>query len=108
MRQGQQPAKLNASLRHNVGTLSTEIEQLEVALDGPQCASLTKQEKSRRRDLLSVLRMRRNQVKRNLTTVEAPGTVSPPHKRIVRRLLHYSVRWINVQSANMRQSPPRD
>ena len=69
-RQGQHPAKLNAAVRHDLGILSTEIDALESLLDSLACSTLTKQEKSRRRDLLSVLRMRRGQMGKGLS--EAP------------------------------------
>jgi len=90
MRQGQHPAKLNAAVRHDLGTLAAEIDALEAALGAPACAGLTKSERSRRRDLLSVLRMRRVHMGKGLSEpppggergalLPGPGTTaSAPH-----------------------------
>jgi len=66
IRQGKQPAKLSAGLRQRLGQLATLTDELEVKLDRDESREVSKQEKSRRRDMISILRMRRTQMAKQL------------------------------------------
>ena len=80
IRQGKQPAKLSAGLRQRLGQLATLTDELEVKLDRDESREVSKQEKSRRRDMISILRMRRTQVRASVTCTVIHQRSSPCRK----------------------------
>ncbi|KAL4527354.1 hypothetical protein Ndes2526B_g08947 [Nannochloris sp. 'desiccata'] len=59
---GPEASRTTAAVRRKLGTLGTLLDNLRTALESPDCANITENEKNRRRDLLSSLRSRREQM----------------------------------------------
>ncbi|GBF90597.1 hypothetical protein Rsub_03169 [Raphidocelis subcapitata] len=70
---GPEASRMTAAARRKLGTLGTSLETLLRWLDAPEAAALPEQERFRRRDLLHVLRNRREQIQQSLKRQQAPS-----------------------------------
>lgn len=59
---GPEASRITAAARRRLGTLGSALESLRTAVEGPTCAHLTENERNRRRDLVTALRSRREQM----------------------------------------------
>jgi SYP5 family syntaxin len=59
---GPDASRITAGARRKLGTLNTKLDGLADLLDSPQCEAVSENEKNRRRDLITALRNRREQM----------------------------------------------
>ncbi|KAI3428835.1 hypothetical protein D9Q98_007652 [Chlorella vulgaris] len=59
---GPEASRITATCRRKLGTLGSLLDALRSSLESPQHAGLTENEKNRRRDLVSTLRTKRDQM----------------------------------------------
>lgn len=67
---GPEASRMTAAARRKLGTLGTNLDRLASWVDSPEAASLSEQERFRRRDLLAALKNRREQILTSLKRVQ--------------------------------------
>lgn len=63
---GPEASRISAAARRNLANLGTSLDHLADLLEFPQCATVSEHEKNRRRDLVTALRNRREQMQLSL------------------------------------------
>ncbi|KAL3132216.1 hypothetical protein ABBQ32_008806 [Trebouxia sp. C0010 RCD-2024] len=63
---GPEASRISAAVRRKLATLGTSLNKLADLLESPECSSVSEHEKNRRRDLITALRNRREQMQLSL------------------------------------------
>ncbi|KAL3156501.1 hypothetical protein ABBQ38_000801 [Trebouxia sp. C0009 RCD-2024] len=63
---GPEASRISAAVRRKLATLGTSLDKLADLLESPECSSVSEHEKNRRRDLITALRNRREQMQLSL------------------------------------------
>lgn len=63
---GPEASRISAAVRRKLATLGTSLDKMADLLESPECASVSEHEKNRRRDLITALRNRREQMQLSL------------------------------------------